>query len=89
MIDPEVFDAVQGPLDIDKNVAAYINALRIGGDVIYDQVKCAVLDVAGVVKFNNLFIGFAPSPTGTVDLVVTAVQFAIADIANITITTTP
>lgn len=79
------YDAVQGPIDIKAGIAAYVNALRIGGDVIYDEVKCAIYDVTGVYKVTSLTIGFAPAPVGTSDLAVADTEFASSDVANISI----
>ncbi len=92
--DPLVFDVVQGPIDIKDNIAAYVNSLRIGGDVIYDIVKAAVLPipnqpecgVAGVLKITVLLVGFSDPPLITTDLAVAATEFASSDIANIDVT---
>lgn len=88
LTDPDVFDVVQGPIDIKANVAAYINGLDIGADVIYDQVKCAIVAVAGVVKTTVLKQGFTDPPTITTDLTIAAGEYASSDVANIDVTVT-
>jgi uncharacterized phage protein gp47/JayE len=79
------YDAVQGPIDIKANIAAYVNGLGIGDDVIYDRVKNAIYDVTGVYKVTSLTMGFAPAPVGTSDLAVADNEFASSDVANITV----
>lgn len=86
--DPLVFDATGGADAIKASIAAYVNALRIGGDVIYDLVKCAIFDIPGIIKITALLHGFSDPPSSTVDLTVGTTQYAKADIANIDVTVT-
>lgn len=85
-VDPLTFDTVNGIDEIKANIAAYINALGVGADVIFDQVKCEALDVVGVVKFDSVLIGFGVADQ-TVDLPVGTDQFAQSDVANLNVTT--
>lgn len=85
--DPLVFDGVQGEIDIKAAIAAYVNALDVGDDVIYDQIKCAALSVAGVERIPAALIGFG-APTVAADLVVSGTQFAASDVANIAVVVT-
>lgn len=89
LVDPNVFDAVNGPSDIEDAIEEYGNSLGIGDDVIHDQVRCAVLDIPGVIKATSLEIGFAASPSGTGDLSVQYDQKVIGDAANVNVTVTP
>ncbi len=83
-IDPLTYDTVNGQDLIKANIATYVNALGEGQDVIYDQIKCAALDVTGVVKFGQVLIGFGAA-TETTDLPVASDQFANSDVANIAV----
>lgn len=88
LTDPLVFDAVQGPIDIAANMAAYTNSLGVGDDAIYDQYKCAALDVAGVIDTPVTKISYVDPPTGTVNLVVAVDEYASGDVANMDVTVT-
>ena len=72
--------------NIKALVAAYVNSLGLGDDVIYGQVRAAVFREPGVYRINSLFIGFAPAPVLTFDLSVSDVEYAESDVANIGIT---
>lgn len=89
LTDPLVFDATAGPIAVKANIAEYVNALRIGGDVIYDLIKCAVFEVPGVLKITALVHDFSASPASTTDLVVDETEYALSDVANIALTVTP
>ncbi len=82
VVDALVFDPINGEDLIKSAIAAYVNSLGTGKDVIYDQVKCAALDVAGVVKFNSVLIGFGVADQ-TIDLPVAQDQFPLSDVSNI------
>lgn len=86
--DPLKFDATNGPDRIKALIAAYVNALRVGGDVIYDQTKCQAFEEVGVVRITVLTIGFVDPPVEVTDLTVLFNQFAVSDVANIDITVT-
>lgn len=72
--------------EVKTAIAAYINSLGIGDDVIYDRVKSTYINITGVESITSLFIDFSASPTGTTDLAVTDGQYATADVANIGVT---
>jgi uncharacterized phage protein gp47/JayE len=75
--------------NIKTLVEAYINALGLGDDVIYDKVKAAVLDEPGVLRITSMEIDFSTPPASTTDLSVLESQFATADVANINVSVTP
>lgn len=58
-----------------------------GLDVIYKRISAIVMALGGVVDFD-LRIGTAPSPTGTVNLVITNAQVAEFDTSRTTVTST-
>ena len=80
------WDVTPDKADIKTRIAAYVNALSSGGDVIYDQIKCKTLDNGHVYKITSLQIDFAPAPSSTVDLAVAVTNYALSDVANISIT---
>jgi uncharacterized phage protein gp47/JayE len=90
-IDPLVFDVIDGPDAIKAAIAAYVNSLKIGSDVIYDLCKAVVLPVAvgcgvpGVLTIPALQIGFGVADQ-TIDLPVAITEYATSDVANITVT---
>ncbi len=88
-VDPQLFDTGAGVDAMKTAIATYVNALNIGGDVLVDQVKCAILEIAGTLSVPAFAHGFAPVPTSSVDLVVSNVQYATSDVANLGITTNP
>lgn len=79
------WDVVNGPTLIKAAIAAYVNGLAIGQDVIYDRVKSAIYSVSGVYKVSACTIKFAGGSYGTIDLSVGTKQFATSDVANITV----
>jgi uncharacterized phage protein gp47/JayE len=87
--DTLTFDAVDGPAAIKAAIRDYVNALRIGGDVIYDLVKCAAFEIEGVLTITTLKIAFVDPPLGVIDLPVDDDEFALSDVANIDVTVTP
>lgn len=92
--DPLTFDPVGGPGAIQAAISNYVNALRIGGDVIYDVIKAAVLPVpglpdcgvVGVVSITALVIDFNPVPASTTDLPVSLTEFATSGVTDIDVT---
>ena len=96
VVDPLIFDATLGPGAIKAAISAYVNALEIGDDVIFDVVKAAVLPVpgvpdcgvVGVLSISSLLIGFGVADQG-IDLPVSVTQFASSDVANIAVAVTP
>lgn len=85
-IDPLTFDTTDGVTDMETAVETYIDALPVGGDVIVDQVKCAMIGVTGVVSFPAFLHGFGAATVAT-DLTVDDDEFATSDVANMIITT--
>lgn len=73
--------------NIKAEVVAYINGLGIGDDVIYDQVKAAILREPGVLKITSCFTGIAPSPAGTTDITIAASEYAETDVTKVGATT--
>jgi uncharacterized phage protein gp47/JayE len=61
--------------DIKAALIAYIDALKIGDDVVYSRLYTPINTVAGV-QVNSLFIGAAPSPTGVANIPVSLIQKA-------------
>ena len=88
-VDPQLFDDVGGIDAIKAAIKLYIDALGIGGDVVVQQVQCAILEIPGTLKVSTFLHGFAPAPTDPDDLVVDDDQFTTSDAANLDITTTP
>jgi uncharacterized phage protein gp47/JayE len=72
--------------NIKALIAAYVNSLGLDDDVIYDKVKAAVLDEPGVYRIQALTMDFSPTPTGTIDLVVSSSEYATSDVADISVT---
>lgn len=84
------WDATNDPPAIKAALAAYVNSLGIGEDVIYQECEDAVRSINTsygdkVYKITSLFIDFAPGPSGTSDLPVTDEEYALADVANISV----
>jgi hypothetical protein len=73
--------------NIKTQIALYVNDLDIGEDVIYDRVKAAIFEEPGVYKITSLEMDFSASPTGTIDLVVGADEYAASDVGDIGVTT--
>jgi uncharacterized phage protein gp47/JayE len=82
----DTYDAVQGPIDIKAGIAAYVNGLGIGDDVLYDEIKVAAYAVTGVYQVTALTIWFGADTPGVIDLPVSDTEFASSDVANITVT---
>ena len=59
----------------------------IGEDVIFLAYNCIPLEEAGVLDVTAFFTGFAPAPTGTINLVIAIRELAKFDTSRITITT--
>lgn len=80
------FDVVDGPAEIKANIAAYVNALAVGGDVLHDQGKNGAYDVTGVYKVTVYKLDSVDPPVATTDLAISATQYASVDVANIDVT---
>ncbi len=85
---PDIFDGSSGPAAMKDAVAAYVNALVIGGDVLVDQVKCALLIVDGTLSVPVFSHGVG-APSQSTDLLIAQDDIAVSDVANITIIITP
>ncbi len=90
VVDPLVFDGSGGgETAIKAAMAAYINGLGIGQDVIYETVKASVIPVTigcgvpGVLNVTACLIGFGVADTAA-DLAVDGTEVALADVDNIT-----
>lgn len=76
---------IDGDTQVKTAIAAYVNGLGIGADVLHDLTKCAAYEVAGVLKVTALLQGIG-SPATAADVAVGAAQYATADVANIAVT---
>lgn len=83
----EDWDGATSIANIKALIAAYVNALGVGDDVIYAKVSAAVLEEPGVADIATLYIAWTASPAGTSNLAVAASEYATADVANIGVTT--
>lgn len=81
------FDATNGPDDIKDAIAAYINGLGIGDDVIADRVRNAAYSITGVYKVTALSIGIG-APAGGSDITISATQYATCDVGDVDVTVT-
>ncbi len=79
------YDAVQGPIDIKAGVAAYVNSLGIGDDVVYDECKIPIYAVTGVYEVTSLTIWFGADPPGVISLPVSNTAYPGAIVGNISI----
>lgn len=72
--------------DIKTALASYIEALKIGEDVVFSRLYTPINTVAGV-QVNSMFIGTTPSPSSTSNIPISLVQkaFTQASFINITI----
>jgi len=75
--------------ELQEAIADYINGLSIGESVVYEKVSATAFLVIGVYDVTDLKIGFSASPTGTVNLALTAAQYATCDTANVSVTAVP
>jgi len=82
----ELWDNSTDPDYIKEQVAAYVNSLSIGSDVIYYEVIHAIFNSEGVYKVPQLLIGLSSPPGSTGDIVIADNQYPEADPANISIT---
>lgn len=71
--------------DIKAALVTYIDALKIGDDVVYSRLFTPINTVAGV-QVNSMFIGTSASPTGTANIPVSLTQKAFTQNTFITIT---
>lgn len=80
------FDPVNGPAAIKAGLAAYINALPIGGAVVVDFAKCAIIDsTPGITRINGYLHGVGAA-AGDADLNITPASYATMDVANVAVT---
>lgn len=84
------WDATNDPPAIKTALAAYVNSLGIGEDVIYQECEDAVRSINTsygdkVYKITSLYIDFAPGPSGTADLPVASDEYPDSDVANISV----
>ncbi len=82
-VDSEIWQGATSIALLKANIAAYVNGLGIGGDVIYDLVKCAAFETPGVLTITAMVMDFSDPPSGTSDLTVDETEVAISDVANI------
>lgn len=87
-VDPLTFDTVNGVTDMEAAVATYVNDLNIGGDVVVDQVRCALLSITGTLDVTSLLHGFG-APSVSTNLPVDPDEKAVSDVANMNLTTVP
>jgi uncharacterized phage protein gp47/JayE len=77
---------------LQNAIAAFINNLPIGGKVYYNQILSVAqqinLAIGSTYDVTVLQTGTAPSPTGTVDIVIPFNQAASCIVANVVLTTT-
>jgi uncharacterized phage protein gp47/JayE len=85
LVTDDTWDAVQGPIDVKAAIAAYINSLVIGGDVVVFECICACLSVTGVTDVTSYVHDFSASPATATNLAVADSEFASSDVANITV----
>lgn len=71
--------------DVKAAVAAAMPT-QIGGDVIFNKIAAAVFNVDGVDDWDFVQIGTAPSPSGTVDIAISATQIATLDLSDVVVT---
>jgi uncharacterized phage protein gp47/JayE len=84
IIDPAVFPA-DGDDQIRAACVAFGDGLPIGGDIIFARVACIPFDIPGVLDIDATFIGLAPAPTGTTNIVVGVRQTADFDTSRVAI----
>ena len=87
VVDSDEFDATDGEDNLKALIAAYVNALAMGSDVIFKKVECSVLPEPGVLDVTSCLIGFGAA-TETTNLSVSNSSYATCDVANITVTVT-
>lgn len=80
---------VDGIARVTTAIAAYVNGLSIGDDVIYTRMIARIQSIPGIVDINELFVGIAPDPVGTVNISIDADQIARADEGDIGVTEAP
>jgi uncharacterized phage protein gp47/JayE len=74
------------PAQIKQNLVNYSDAtLFIGTDVVYSRLYTPINSVGGF-AVNSLFIGTAPSPTGTTNITIDFDQVATISAENIIVT---
>jgi uncharacterized phage protein gp47/JayE len=85
-------DPAEGPVyptDGDDQVkaalVAYGNTLEVGDDVIAERFKAEAFTVDGVTDITDFKLGFAPTPTGTVNLSIDSRELATFDTSDVTV----
>lgn len=86
-VDPVTFPGTGAALVKAAIVSLGGAALNLGIDVVAARVKAWALTVPGVLDVPALRLGFAASPVGTSNLVITARQIAALDTSRISVTT--
>lgn len=76
-----------GDAQVKAAVVAYVNSANaIGQDVSVSRLYGAIYDnVAGVADITSIFIGTAPSPSSSANLVIGGRQVAVADTARVVV----
>jgi uncharacterized phage protein gp47/JayE len=88
-IDPNWFPS-NGATLVKTAAATYAaKYLNLGVDVFAVAFKAQAITVPGVLDVTALRLGFASSPTGTVNLTITGREIASIDTARITVAVTP
>jgi len=88
-IDPVTFPVGGTQAIKDAAAAAGREVLKLGVDVSAAYFKAVPFRVVGVTDVLTLELGFSPSPSATVSLVVSPREIALVDTANITVTYLP
>jgi len=78
-----------GDQAVKDAISAYVNGLRIDGDVIAAKVKAAVSGVAGVYDVTDLDVGDAPSPVTEANVPIDEDEIATIIDGNINVVATP
>lgn len=72
---------------IEQALIDHINALQVGEDVIYSRLF-GIITPFGKAQVNSLTIGLSATPTGTVNIPISAIEAASTILANVIITET-
>ncbi len=76
---------VDGDTQVAAALAAFGDALGIGGDVIAEAIKCVAFDVSGVTDITAFTLGTAPAPAGTINIPIGSRSIATFDTSDITV----
>lgn len=85
--DPSLYP-IDGDAQIKTAVAEFIDSMDIGEDVVYVTLFDPVLDISGVVDVTVLETGFAPAPSGVINLPISNRELATGDSADVTVVST-